>query len=134
MGLMLEKTCSQWELEVPSGYSANIKNLVSMNDLKLLELDSDVTKNGPPAKMLWCLPIITKLKKLYANPTDAELLRWHAEERKTDGKMGHVTDSPQWKNIDRDFKKIGSEIRNIRFGLCSNGIIPFKILSSRHST
>ncbi|GJU04227.1 hypothetical protein Tco_1114565 [Tanacetum coccineum] len=100
----------------------------------LTELDSDVTKNGPPAKMLWYLPIIPRLKKLYANPKDAKLLRWHAEERKTDGKMRHVADSPQWKNIDRDFKKFGSEIRNIRFGLCSDGINPFKSLSSRHST
>nr|GEW08703.1 hypothetical protein [Tanacetum cinerariifolium] len=100
----------------------------------LMELDSDVTKNGPPAKMLWYLPIIPRLKKLYANPKDAKLLRWHAEERKTDGKMRHVADSPQWKNIDRNFKKFGSEIRNIRFGLCSDGINPFKSLSSRHST
>nr|GFA14624.1 hypothetical protein [Tanacetum cinerariifolium] len=100
----------------------------------LRKLDSDVTKNGPPAKMLWYLPIIPRLKKLYANPKDAKLLRWHAKERKTDGKMRHVADSPQWKNIDRDFKKFGSEIRNIRFGLCSDGINPFKILSSRHST
>nr|GEV46270.1 hypothetical protein [Tanacetum cinerariifolium] len=100
----------------------------------LMELDSDVTKNGPPAKMLGYLPIIPRLKKLYANPKDDKLLRWHAEERKTDGKMRHVAESPQWKNIDRDFKKFGSEIRNIRFGLCSDGINPFKILSSRHST
>nr|GFA68619.1 hypothetical protein [Tanacetum cinerariifolium] len=47
----------------------------------LTELDSDVTKNGPPAKMLWYLPIIPRLKKLYANPKDAKLLRWYAEER-----------------------------------------------------
>nr|GEV11050.1 hypothetical protein [Tanacetum cinerariifolium] len=76
----------------------------------------------------------SRLKKLYANPKDAKLLRWHAEERKTDGKMRHVADSPQWKNIDRDFKTFGSEIRNIRFGFCSDGINPFKSLSSRHST
>ncbi|GKA74835.1 hypothetical protein Tco_0781213 [Tanacetum coccineum] len=72
------------------------------------------------------------IEKLYANPKDAKLLRWHAEERKNDGKMRHV--APQWKNIDRYFKKFGSEIRNILFGLCSDGINPFKSLSSRHST
>nr|GFA39715.1 hypothetical protein [Tanacetum cinerariifolium] len=94
----------------------------------------DVTKNGPPVKMLWYLSIIPRLKKLYANPKDAKLLHWHAEERKTDGKIRHVADSPQWKNIDRDFKKFGSEIKNIRFGLCSDVINPFKSLSSRHST
>nr|GEY31511.1 hypothetical protein [Tanacetum cinerariifolium] len=100
----------------------------------LTELDSDVTKNGPPTKILSYLPIIPRLKKLYANPKDAKLLRWHAEERKKDGKIRHVADSPQWKNNDRDFKKFGFEIRNIRFGLCSDGVNPFKSLSSRHST
>nr|GEW38040.1 hypothetical protein [Tanacetum cinerariifolium] len=68
----------------------------------LTELDSDVAKNGPPPKLLWYLPIIPRLKKLYANPKDAKLLRWHAEEHKNNGKMRHVTDSPQWKNIDQD--------------------------------
>nr|GEY44140.1 hypothetical protein [Tanacetum cinerariifolium] len=100
----------------------------------LTELDSDVTKNGPPAKLLWYLPIIPILKKLYANPKDAKLLCWHAKERKNNRKMRHVANSPQWKNIDRYFKKFRSEIRNIQFGLCSDGINPFKSLSSRHST
>ncbi|GJX10989.1 putative polyprotein, partial [Tanacetum coccineum] len=100
----------------------------------LTELNSDVTKNGPPAKLLWYLPIIPRLRKLYSNPNDAKLMRWHAEERKKDGKMRHVADSPQWKNIDQHFDKFGSEIRNIRFGLSSDGINPFRSLSTRHST
>nr|GEZ11744.1 protein fluorescent in blue light, chloroplastic [Tanacetum cinerariifolium] len=72
----------------------------------LTKLDSDVTKNGLPAKLLWNLPIIPRLKKLYANPKDAKLLRWHAEERKNDGKMRHVATSPQWKNIDQELTKM----------------------------
>ncbi|GKB03593.1 transposon protein, CACTA, En/Spm sub-class [Tanacetum coccineum] len=75
----------------------------------LTELDSDVTKNGPPAKFLWYLPIMPRLKKLYANPKDAKLLHWHAEERKNNGKIRHVADSPQWKNIDR-LKQPGNDI------------------------
>ncbi|XP_071712201.1 uncharacterized protein [Rutidosis leptorrhynchoides] len=97
-------------------------------------VDSDVSKNGPPAKLLWYLPIIPRLKKLFANEKDAKLLRWHAEDRKNDGKMRHVADSHQWKNFDKDFEEFGDEIRNIRFGLSSDGINPFRDLSSRHST
>ena len=110
------------------------------------EINSDVTKNGPPAKVLWYLPIIPRLKRLFANPKDAKLFRWHAEERKKDGKIRHVADSPQWRNIDnieirnvrvgdevRDIR-FGDEIRNIRFGLSSDGINPFGNMSSRHST
>ncbi|XP_071718785.1 uncharacterized protein [Rutidosis leptorrhynchoides] len=96
-------------------------------------VDSDVSENGPPAKLLWYLPIIPRLKRLFANEKDAKLLHWHAEDRKNDGKMRHVVDLLQWKNIDKDFGEFGDEIRNIRFGLSSDGINPFEDLSSRHS-
>ncbi|XP_071688248.1 uncharacterized protein [Rutidosis leptorrhynchoides] len=96
--------------------------------------DSDVSENGPPAKLLWYLPIIPRLKRLFANEKDAKLLRWHAEDRKNDGKMRNVADSLQWKNFDKDFEEFRDEIRNIRFGLSSDGINPFGDLSSRHST
>nr|GEW76163.1 hypothetical protein [Tanacetum cinerariifolium] len=75
----------------------------------LTKLDSDVTKNGPPAKLLWYLPIIPRLKKLYANPKDAKFLCWHAKERKSDGTMRYFADSPQWKTIDR-LKQLGNDI------------------------
>ncbi|XP_071708619.1 uncharacterized protein [Rutidosis leptorrhynchoides] len=97
-------------------------------------VDSDVSENGPLAKLLWYLPIIPRLKRLFANEKDAKLLHWHGEDRKNDGKMRHVADSLQWKNIDKDFGEFGDEIRNIRFGLSSDGINPFRDLSSRHST
>ncbi|KAI3682163.1 hypothetical protein L2E82_50097 [Cichorium intybus] len=100
----------------------------------LTEENSDVTKNGPPAKLLWYFPVIPRLKRLFANAKDAKLLRWHAEERKIDGKIRHVADSPQWRNIDSDFEEFGKEIRNIRFELSSDGINPFGNMSSRHST
>ncbi|GJX59832.1 hypothetical protein Tco_0291222 [Tanacetum coccineum] len=79
-------------------------------------LNPDVTKNGPPAKILWYLLIKPRLERLFSNEKDAKLLRWHAEERKRDGKMRHVSDSLQWRNIDNEFKEFGDEIRNIRFG------------------
>ncbi|KAJ0508051.1 putative Transposase-associated domain-containing protein [Helianthus annuus] len=98
------------------------------------EYDNDVTKNGPPAKMLWYLPIIPRLKRLFSNEKEAKLLRWHSDERVIDGKQRHVADSPQWTNIDDMYPEFGKEIRNIRFGLSSDGINPFGNRSSCHST
>nr|GEV48740.1 hypothetical protein [Tanacetum cinerariifolium] len=92
----------------------------------LTKLDSDVTKNGPPAKLLWYLPIIPRLKKLYANPKDAKLLRWHAEERKNDGNMRHVADSPQWKNIDH--KVIPMSLTNVDADIIQLGYRPRYVL------
>ncbi|MBJ4058605.1 hypothetical protein JGD43_25095 [Salmonella enterica subsp. enterica serovar Goldcoast] len=91
-------------------------------------------KQGPPAKMLWYLPVIPRLKRLFANPKEARLLRWHSEERKRDGKLRHPADSAQWRNFDRSFEEFGAEPRNIRLGLSTDGMNPFGNMSSRHST
>ena len=58
--------------------------------------DEDNMKKGPPAKMLWYLPIIPRLKRLFANVDDAKNLQWHANGRKSDGLLRHAADSPQW--------------------------------------
>ncbi|KAL4563659.1 hypothetical protein LXL04_027704 [Taraxacum kok-saghyz] len=98
------------------------------------EVNNNVKKNAPAAKVLKYFPIIPRLKRLFANTKNAKLLRWHAEDRKKDGKIRHVADSPQWRNIDYEFKEFGDEIRNIRFGLSSDGINPFGNMSTHHST
>ncbi|XP_076925784.1 uncharacterized protein LOC143588741 [Bidens hawaiensis] len=58
------------------------------------EVDDDVTKNEPPAKILWYFPIIPRLRRLFANEKEAKLLRRHSEDRINDGKLRHVADSP----------------------------------------
>ncbi|GKB25207.1 hypothetical protein Tco_0864608 [Tanacetum coccineum] len=94
-------------------------------DTTLTDFDEDVTKNGLAAKVLWYLPIIPRLKQLYSNLKIAKLLRWHAEDQKINGKIRHVADASQWKNIDNHYTNFGAEIRNIRFELSSDGINPF---------
>jgi hypothetical protein len=62
-------------------------------------------------------------------------VRWHAEERKDDGMLRHPADSTQWRNIDRKYKKpFAEDVRNIRFGLSTDGMNPFSNMSSSHST
>ena len=45
----------------------------------------DIEKHGPPMKVMWYLPTIPRMKRLFANPNDAKNLRWHVDERKCDG-------------------------------------------------
>ena len=80
-------------------------------------------------------PIIPWLARLFANKRNAQLLRWHAEERKRDGMLRHPADSAQWRNIDSKYKKhFAYDMRNIRFGLSTDGMNPFDNMSSSHST
>jgi hypothetical protein len=90
--------------------------------------------SGAPAKVVWYLPVIPRLKRLFANKNEAKLLRWHAEGRKNDGVMRHPADACQWKAIDDAFPSFGGDPRNIRFGMSTDGISPFGNMSSRHNT
>lgn len=46
-------------------------------------------KRKIPELVVWYLPIKDRLKRLFSNPRDAELVRWHKEKRKHDGKLRH---------------------------------------------
>jgi hypothetical protein len=46
----------------------------------------------PAKKVVWYLPIISHLKRLFANEKIAKLMRWHAKKRMNDGKLGHLDD------------------------------------------
>ncbi|XP_073226306.1 uncharacterized protein [Cicer arietinum] len=88
----------------------------------------------PHAKVLWYLPIVPRFKRLFANTNDAKSVRWHADERKCDGQLRHPADSLQWKKIDDLYPEFGSEPRNLRLGLATDGMNPYGNLSSNHSS
>ena len=79
-------------------------------------------EKGPPAKVLWYLPIIPRLKRFFANVNDAKNLRRHSGGRKCDGLLRHTVDSPQWKKIDSLYPEFGRDPRNLRFGLATDGL------------
>ena len=49
-----------------------------------------------PALVMWYLPVVDRLRSLFANPDDAKLMSWHAsDEQKNDGKLHHLADGKQ---------------------------------------
>ena len=90
------------------------------------------SKKGPPAKVLWYLPIIPRFKRLFANGDDTKDLTWHTNGRNCDGMLHHPTDSSQWK-INRLYSNFKKEARNLMLGLASDGMNPFGSLSTKHS-
>ncbi|XP_031091107.1 uncharacterized protein LOC115996105 [Ipomoea triloba] len=77
---------------------------------------------GPPAKVLWYLPILPRFKHMFSNPSDAKNLTWHVDKRISDGKLRRLADSPQWKTFDNAFPEFGYESRNLRLGLCTDDL------------
>ena len=48
--------------------------------------------------------------------------------------LRHVADSPQWKKIDSLYLEFGSDSKNLRLGLATDGMNPYGNLSSKHSS
>jgi Transposase family tnp2 len=88
----------------------------------------------PAAKVLWYLPVILRFQRLFANSKDVHLLRWHVDDRKDDGMLCHPGDSPEWRNINRIFKDFADEPRNLRLGLCTDGMNSYGLMSSGNTT
>jgi hypothetical protein len=92
-------------------------------------------KRKIPALVMWYLSVIDHLKRVFSNPRDAELVRWHSEKRrKNNEEIRHPVDGTQWKIFDLQYKPFGSESRNIRFALSTDGMNPFGENRTVHST
>ena len=93
-------------------------------------------KRKIPTMVMWYLPVIARLKRLFSNPRDSELMSWHFEQaqKKTDEMLRHPLDGSQWRKIDTIHPRFGDEPRNVRFALSTDGMNPFGDMSSSHST
>jgi hypothetical protein len=87
-----------------------------------------------PVKVMWCFPIIPRLKCLLRNKELAKLMTWHEKDRKKDHMLRHPADGSQWRKIDRKYKDFAGGETNIRFGLSIDGFNPFDKFSNGHST
>jgi hypothetical protein len=68
------------------------------------------------------------------NKSNAELLQWHVRERKKDATLYHPADGIQWRNFDHKHKDSAVEVRNISFGLSTDGMNHFGETGNSHST
>ncbi|KAM6593613.1 hypothetical protein CsatA_001316 [Cannabis sativa] len=86
-----------------------------------------------PQKVMWYLPLIPRLKRLYRSSEHSANLIWHDTKRVRDGKLRHPADSQAWKKVDYLNPEFKLEPRHLRLGLSADGVNPHRSLSSRHS-
>ncbi|XP_016571056.1 uncharacterized protein LOC107868969 [Capsicum annuum] len=84
-------------------------------------------------KAMHYLPLIPRLKRLYASNRSAPYMRWHHENRRPPGVMCHPSDGEARKHFDRKYPEFTAEPRNIRLGLCLDGFTPYSIFVAPYS-
>jgi predicted amino acid-binding ACT domain protein len=86
-----------------------------------------VCKDGKevPFQRMHYLPLIPRLKRLYASKNSAHHMTWHYKHQQEKGVLEHPSDADAWKHFDQTYPQFSSEPRNVRLGLCSDGFNPF---------
>jgi len=83
-------------------------------------------RNKPiPIKSMFYLPIIPRLKRLFASMETTYQMTWHYDNRKDSDVLRHPSDSQAWKHFDRVHPNFAAKPRNVRIGLCSDGFNPY---------
>jgi hypothetical protein len=86
-----------------------------------------------PALVMWYLPVIDRLKHMFSDRRDAELLLRHVN-HEMDGKIRHPADGRQWKQFDLSHQgDFSNDPRNIKFGLRTDGMISFEEKRNPHN-
>ncbi|XP_024163775.1 uncharacterized protein LOC112170678 [Rosa chinensis] len=86
------------------------------------------------AKQARYFPFKPRLQRLFMSSKTTTLMRWHAEKRTDDGVFRHPTDSLAWKDFDKKHPSFSGDTRNVRLGLASDGLNPFRTMNIVHST
>jgi hypothetical protein len=94
-----------------------------------------MTKRKIPALVMWYLPVIDRLKFVFSNRRDAEMVRWYSEKRReNDEEIRHPADETQWNFFGLQYPKFVAKRRNIWFALSTNGMNPFGENMTVHNT
>ncbi|KAL2225741.1 UNVERIFIED_CONTAM: hypothetical protein Sindi_2949100 [Sesamum indicum] len=68
------------------------------------------------------LPVTPSLQRLYALEATAEQITWHANNRTEERSKCHPSDSNASRYFDRTYPHFAVELRNVRLGLCTDGL------------
>lgn len=96
-------------------------------------MQTGAVKKGVPQKILRYFPVIPRLKRMFRSEQMAKDLRWHFNNKSTDGKLRHPVDSVTWYQMDDKYPSFAAEERNMRLGLSTDGFNPFNMKNTNYS-
>ncbi|KAL4021068.1 hypothetical protein IC575_019857 [Cucumis melo] len=86
-----------------------------------------------PVKVMWYFSPIPIFERMFRSKETSKLLTWHGRKREVNDLLQHPKDALSWKKIDNLWPEFGSEPRNLRLALSTDGVNPHGDLSSRYS-
>lgn len=93
--------------------------------------DVDHKKKRVAVKSMFYLPIIPRLKRLFASMHTAGHMTWHYYNKTDSEVMRHPCDGVAWQHFDKVHPDFANDPRNVRLGLCSDGFTAYNTASAR---
>ncbi|XP_048599789.1 uncharacterized protein LOC125579921 [Brassica napus] len=119
-------------------YRKEFEKLESCPRCKVSRWEKDKNSNelkvGIPAKVLRYFPIKDRLRRMFRSKRMAEDLRWHYTNAIKDGTMQHPVDSISCAQVNDKWPDFTAEPRNLRLGISTDGMNPFSMQNTNHST
>jgi hypothetical protein len=79
-----------------------------------------------PLTILWHLPFIPRIQRLYMTEESAKQMTWHKNGKQYNpDKMVHASDGEAWKDFDAIHREKVEEARNVRAALATDGFNPY---------
>ncbi|TYK11037.1 transposase [Cucumis melo var. makuwa] len=111
---------------------ANVCPSCGMSRWKIPKNSKKKVKNVP-VKVMWYFSPIPRFERMFRSKETSKLLTWHARKRQVNDLLQHPKDALSWKKIDNLWPEFGSEPRNLRLALSTDGVNPHGDPSSRYS-
>ncbi|KAL0546713.1 hypothetical protein IC582_016625 [Cucumis melo] len=111
---------------------ANVCPSCGMSRWKISKNSKKEVKNVP-VKVMWYFSPIPRFERMFRSKETSKLLTWHGRKREVNDLLQHPKDALSWKKIDNLWPEFGSEPRNLRLALSTDGVNPHGDLSSRYS-
>jgi hypothetical protein len=127
-------------IQVTTGGSKRSRKRASVNAATVEPEDTTISGSEKNSKIptldMWYLLVADRLRCLFSDPKDAELMIWWAsDKRKTGiGKLKHPFDAQQWKKLNQMYLQLGDDPRNVQFVISAVEMNPFGERTSTHST
>jgi len=103
--------------------------------LKDTPLGNDAKQRRIPVLVMWYMPVVDRLRRIFLNPKEATLMTWWDDECKVvDDVIAHPADGTQWQCFDDKHKEFSVDRRNVLFGLSTDGMNSFNERTNDHST
>ena len=89
-------------------------------------------------KILWYLPFIKRIQRLYLSEETATQMMWHKKGKRYSDelgrkKMGHPSDGKAWQNFDVKHPVEAAEAGNVRIAIITDGFNPYGLSTASYS-